>query len=184
MEGGAFTIGCVLTLRTARLELVAGTAEIIRAEIGDRAGFARLLQARVPLAWPPPLNDEESMWWAVRFYDEHPDAAGWSKWYFVVREPERQVIGNGGFKGLPDAHGTAEVGYAILPDYQGHGYATEAVAALVGWAFCWPTVVRVVAETFPGLTASIRVLEKNGFRYTGPGSEDGVIRYERICTMI
>jgi [ribosomal protein S5]-alanine N-acetyltransferase len=180
MKDGVSMIGCVLTLRTARLELVAGTAGIVRAEIGDRAEFAQLLAARVPEGWPPPLNDEESMWWAVRFSDEHPDAAGWSKWYFVVRGPERQVIGNGGFKGLPDADGTAEVGYAILPEHQRRGYATEAVAALVGWAFGWPTVVRVVAETFPPLAASIRVLEKNGFRYIGPGSEDGTIRYERM----
>ena len=35
-----------------------------------------------------------------------------------------------------------------------------------------------MAETLPELTASIRVLEKNGFRFAGPGSEDGVIRYE------
>ena len=55
--------------------------------------------------------------------------------------------------------------------------ATEAVARLVTWAFSHSTVSEVCAETMPHLGQSIRVLQKNGFRHTGPGSERGVVRY-------
>jgi RimJ/RimL family protein N-acetyltransferase len=37
---------------------------------------------------------------------------------------------------------------------------------------------RVVADTHPELSRSIRVLQKNGFRYSGPGKGERLIRYE------
>ena len=37
---------------------------------------------------------------------------------------------------------------------------------------------RVTAETYPELSGSIGVLRRCGFRFTGDGSEPGVIRYE------
>ncbi len=60
------------------------------------------------------------------------------------------------------------------------GYATEAVAALLEWAFSHSEVKRIIAETYPTLTESIGVMEKNGFRFIGGGSGPGIIRYERI----
>jgi RimJ/RimL family protein N-acetyltransferase len=57
------------------------------------------------------------------------------------------------------------------------GYATEAVARLVVWAFSHQNVVEVTAETLPHLRQSIRVMQKNGFAFQGPGSEHGVVRY-------
>lgn len=72
-----------------------------------------------------------------------------------------------------------EVGYSIMPDYQRLGFASEATAALIGWAFSHPEVQLVTAETLPTLVDSIRVLEKNGFHLLGEGSEKGVVRYGR-----
>ncbi len=82
-----------------------------------------------------------------------------------------------GFKGKPDETGSVEIGYSVLRQYQVQGYATEAVSRLVVWAFSHQNVTEVSAETFPHLRKSIRVMEKNGFSYTGPGSEQGVVRY-------
>ncbi len=177
-----------LTIATPRLELIAATVEIARAEIHDRARFAALLGTPVPAVWPPPLNDEASMRWLLTAVERDPGAVGWNSWYIVLRgdgapdrggvAPGRAVIGNGGFKGRPDAEGGVEIGYSVLEAYQGNGYATEAVHGLITWAFGHAEVTRVIAETFPELTASIRLLEKCGFRGTGPGSEEGSLRFE------
>ncbi|HEX8709150.1 MAG TPA: GNAT family N-acetyltransferase [Pyrinomonadaceae bacterium] len=171
-----------LSLTTARLELVAGTARHSRAEIDDRQEFSRLLGARVPENWPPPLNDADSMEWSARYHEEHPDANGWNQWYFILLadpQGERRAIGIGGFKGKPTPDGTAEIGYSVMEDDQRHGYATEAVAGLLVWAFEHAEVRRVIAETFPELKPSIRVLEKSGFSLVAEeGSEPGVIRFE------
>ena len=93
---------------------------------------------------------------------------------------QRVTIGNGGFKGQASADGTVEIGYSILPEYQNKGYGTEAVKALVNWAFQHPEVKRAIAETLPELKASQRLLEKCNFVYIGEGSKPGIIRFE-LC---
>ncbi len=169
-------------LQTERLRLIPGTAELGRAEIEDRRLFGRLLEAEVPAAWPPPLNDEGSMTWFTEYVEANPEAVGWAAWYFLQREADGgwAAVGNGGFKGLPDETGTVEIGYSILEAHQRQGLAPEAVGALIGWAFSHEAVGRIVAQTLPGLRPSIRVLEKCGFSFVGPGFEDGAVLYELI----
>lgn len=171
----------MIKIETARLELVAGTPELARADIESRARFAELLEARVPEGWPPPLNDLDSQRWFAEYLAEHPDGVGWVTWYFVLREDaagERVAVGNGGFKGLPTPDGTAEVGYSVMEEFQKRGYATEAVGGLLKWAFSHTQVTRVIAETYPTIPESINVMVKSGFVFIGDGSEAGVIRYE------
>jgi RimJ/RimL family protein N-acetyltransferase len=179
-----------LTLTTPRLELIAATVEISRAENEDRARFAALLGAPEPAVWPPPLNDTASMQWILDTLERDPGSVGWSAWYYILRagasggggaeapRPGRVLIGNGGFTGRPDAAGIVEIGYSILEEHQGNGYATEAARALIAWAFGHPEVRRVIAHTFPELIASVRLLEKCRFRGTGPGAEEGSVRFE------
>ena len=102
---------------------------------------------------------------------KHPDQ--W-EWYVMWRIELRNGtnIGDLCFKGL-DANGVAEIGYGILEEHQGHGYATEAVNAAVVWALKQPTVTRVEAETEPDNLASQRVLEKCGFLPAGVVGEEG-----------
>lgn len=70
------------------------------------------------------------------------------------------------------------IGYSLLDQFHGKGYATEALQGFLDWVKREPTLRRVVADTFPNLTASIRVLEKSGFVRCGAGSEEGSIRFE------
>lgn len=171
-----------LKLRTERLELVAGTAELFRVRIDDREFLGRKLGARVPAEWPPPLYDQGAMDWMAKYLEENPDAEGaWTFYFIILRaedvEGQGTVIGGVGFKGLPSEDGTVEIGYSMLPEFQRSGYATEAAGALVRRAFSQAQVTRVIAETYPELRPSIRVLEKNNFRFIGDGSEERVIRY-------
>jgi hypothetical protein len=89
---------------TERLELIATTAEMVRAEIHDREEFARLVGARVPDGWPPPLNDQDSMQWTLRLLLSHPGVVGYAAWYLTLPDPQgdgRTLIGQAGFKGPP-----------------------------------------------------------------------------------
>jgi len=69
------------------------------------------------------------------------------------------------------------VSYGIIDSHQGEGYATEATQALLEWVKWDPRVLRIVAETFPAMAASIAVMEKCGMSFLGEGSESGTIRY-------
>jgi ribosomal-protein-alanine N-acetyltransferase len=166
----------VRKLVTPRLELVAATAAIARAAATDRAALARLLSARVPASWPPALMADHLERFARRI-EEDPALEGWLPWYWVTRV-DPTLVGNGGFGAFPSEDGSGKVGYALVGEHQGRGYATEALAALLDWAFTQPGLQRVVADTYPELGRSIRVLQKSGFRYAGPGKGERVIRYE------
>ncbi|ABL84042.1 GCN5-related N-acetyltransferase [Nocardioides sp. JS614] len=77
----------------------------------------------------------------------------------------------------PD-HRTAALGYCLREAAWGHGYATEAAAALLRWAFDTLDLNRVQAEADTRNAASARVLEKLGFRREGTLREDCVVNGE------
>lgn len=172
------------SIKTERLELIAGTSEIFRARVDDRDALARFLNgAHVPENWPPELYDQDAVDWTAKYLDANPDGAGWALWFIVLQSTEaesgeRTAIGCCGYKGKPTADGTCEIGYGVLPQFRRAGYASEAARALIRRAFAHAEVSRVIAETYPELKPSIRVMEKNGLRFAGSGSEERVIRYE------
>ncbi len=169
-----------MTLATPHLELVAANPETAQAEAAGEPHWWSRLRASSPIGWPPPLNDARSLRWFAAAIRCDPEGAGWYTWYVLEREAPapRRLIGNAGFTGRPDASGSAEIGYALLPAHQQRGYGTELVHALVGWAFSHAHVKRVMAETYPDFVASVRILEKNGFALSGRAARPGAIRYE------
>ncbi len=104
-------------------------------------------------------------------YLNHPDQ--W-EWYaiWMIELKNGTHIGELCFKGL-SANGVTEIGYGISEKYQNNGYATEAVKAVLEWAFAHPEVTAVEAETDSANTASKRVLEKCGFALKGVIGEEG-----------
>jgi RimJ/RimL family protein N-acetyltransferase len=60
--------------------------------------------------------------------------------------------------------GQAEVGYVLNPAHYGHGYATEAVGALLRLGFEGLGLHRVAARCDARNTASARVMERAGMR--------------------
>ena len=67
------------------------------------------------------------------------------------------------------------LGYCFASAAWGHGYATEAAAALLDWAFDTVPLNRVQAETDTRNAASARVLEKLGFQREGTLREDCIV---------
>jgi RimJ/RimL family protein N-acetyltransferase len=65
---------------------------------------------------------------------------------------------------LSQEHSTAEIGFMVHPDHQGHGYATEAARPLLKLAFEDVQVHRVIGRVESRNVASARVLEKLGMR--------------------
>ena len=171
-----------LIIQTARLELVAAAPEPARAMArNDRDALARLLGATVTPAWPPPIMADALDAIAGQI-ESAPGDIGWGMWFVLLRDP-RTLIGTVGLKG-PPVDGRADVGYAVLDVFQCRGYATEATAALIDWTFADPRVDRIIAETLPELTPSIRVMDKCGMVFVGVGvgheGEPAVQQYQLI----
>ena len=161
-------------LRTQRLTLIAADGAMARADAQSK--LATLLPATVPDAWPPEeFGDARDLF--ARTLEARPDLQGWLVWY-VVRTEDNVLIGSGGFRGKPDESGTVEVGYSLLEQFFGQGYATEAVGALIGHVFSNRETRRIVAMIRRDNPASLRVLEKNGFVKIGPGDEPDTVELE------
>ena len=96
------------------------------------------------------------------------------EWYaiWMIKLKNGTHIGELCFKGL-SSDGIAEIGYGINDEYQGQGYASEAVKAVSEWAFQQPDVTALEAETDDENIASKRVLEKCGFVPNGIIGEEG-----------
>jgi RimJ/RimL family protein N-acetyltransferase len=89
--------------------------------------------------------------------------------YRITRTADGKAIGGIGFKGQPD-DGCVEVGYGLTPSARGHGYAAEALVALLNVA-ADHGLSRVVADTTVDNTASQRTLERAGFRQVGTNGD-------------
>ena len=96
------------------------------------------------------------------------------EWYaiWMIEKKDGTRVGDLCFKGLGES-GAAEIGYGILEECQGQGYATEAVQAVCRWAFRHAKVKSLEAETDAGNMASQKVLEKCGFLSNGSFGEEG-----------
>lgn len=165
-------------LRTARLELIPATAELAQAALHDPEALAEALRAQLTAEWPPELIEADNLRFFAKRLREQPSLVGWSAWYVVRPEPERALIGVFGFNGRVDETGTVSLGYALIDSAQRQGYGSEALRALIDWAFIHPEVRTVAADTFLHLEASVRVLEKLGFTPGGEADEPGAVRFQ------
>jgi len=162
------------SVRTQRLELFPLSGEAIDALIaGDRARLRSITGAEFQPPVAPPPYMAESLPVVRDRLRESPDESRWWNW-LVVRQDSREAVGSVAFGGMPDSAGAVLVGYAMYPSREGNGYATEAVRAMVDWAFSQPGVqiVRALAPVWN--TPAVHVAEKVGMRPVGSYEDDEV----------
>jgi ribosomal-protein-alanine N-acetyltransferase len=157
----------VIRVKTERLELRPLPAQAAAALPGDRETAARILGATFEADWP----HAELLDVLPLQADALPSAEPFGIWVMIELETET-VVGDIGFFGPPDADGSVEIGYSVVPDRRRRGYATEAAHSLVGWALQQPGVRRVVAGCEPDNEPSIRTLERISFVRIDDGRRD------------
>lgn len=170
-------------LRTKRLTLVPVQIDIVEAVLSDRLDECeRLLGAKMPQPWPGRALIERAFSASLEGIRADPGARLWGDRIAITVGDEPRVIGSVVFHGKPTPEGVVEVGYGIEMNSQGLGLATEAVQAQVEWAFTIEGVRLVRATTPPWHKASVRVLEKCGFRNVGAEDHENlgeVLVFER-----
>ncbi len=92
-------------------------------------------------------------------YNRHPMG------YWVVElRPNRAFLGWVALKELPGSS-EVELGYRLLEEYWGRGYATEASREVLRYGFEQLQLPKIVAVALEPNIASTRVMEKLGFRF-------------------
>lgn len=149
------------SVMTARLEVKPLPSAAAEALPHSRQAAAVFLGAKLHGEWPhSDLVDALPLLGAASEGDDH-----FGIWVMIERD-SGTVVGDVGFHGPPDEEGTVEIGYSVISDRRGRGYATEAAGAMIAWANLRPNVKAIVAGCDSDNAASVRTLERMGFGQT------------------
>jgi len=81
----------------------------------------------------------------------------------ITLEGNSKIIGLIGLYRIKPEHFRAEIGYMLLPEFQGKGIISEAITAVVKYGFKTLKLHSIEAIIDPENIASERVLQKNNF---------------------
>ncbi|MBV9989997.1 MAG: GNAT family N-acetyltransferase [Alphaproteobacteria bacterium] len=114
-----------------------------------------------------PLSEEDA-WAKFLRIAGHWALLGFGFWG-IFEKPSGRRIGEAGILDVkrdivPSFHGVPEIGWGLLPEVHGKGYATEAVAAIIAWAEGHFGRVRMVCIIDPDNAPSLRVAARSGFK--------------------
>jgi len=109
---------------------------------------------------PVKISDAEDL---VKGIPEAPNVP--NTWFqlAVCRIADGQLIGDVGLHFLDDG-AQVEIGYTIDPDYQGQGYAHEALSVIIDYLFVKLKKHRIIASVDPNNIKSVVLLNKIGMR--------------------
>ncbi len=115
---------------------------------------------------------------------ENNEGINWA----VTLKGSPKLLGVFGLYRIQWEHFRAEIGYMLLPEYQGKGITTEAISLLIDYGFKEMKMHSLEAVIDPRNTASARVLEKSKFRKEAHFIEnecyDGVFRDTAIYSLL
>lgn len=105
-----------------------------------------------------------------RFIDE-PEMKG----YFhaaLERKEDQQIVGTTMLKPIPFSNGEpatdVEVGWHLIPEFWGHGYATESGRGAIEYGFATLGLPEIQSVAYAENGPSLRVMERLGLEYLGP----------------
>lgn len=113
------------------------------------------------------IGTRHDVWFRLLRHIGHWAALGYGYWAIETRD-DGAFVGSAGLGDYrremdPPMQGVPEAGWTIHPDYQGKGFATEAMQAIFAWAEA-QTLPPIFCIISPENTASLRVADKLGFR--------------------
>lgn len=90
---------------------------------------------------------------------ENNEGINWA----IIEKSSQKFLGFLGHYRIQWEHSRSEIGYMLLPEAQGIGYATEAIQLIVKYGFEQMNMHSLEAVIDPANAGSARVLEKNKF---------------------
>lgn len=165
------------TIRSARLEMpLLSLDQLERLARDEPAGVALELNARLSPEWLESVGGLAAR--RARQIRERPADAPWLLRPILLRDAGEPcpAIGYLNFHGGPDEGGKVEIGYTLIPEARGQGYAIEAVRAAFDWATRVHGIRHFRASVSPHNDRSLNLIGKLGFVQTGDqwDEEDGL----------
>lgn len=148
---------------TERLKIITFTVDMMESFLKGNSEIEKLTPYKVAPEYPLDVY-KQLFEYKIKRFRKFPKENEWEG--IIIHKNNNMIMGDMGFKGGPNEEGIIDMGYSIVPSYQGAGYATEMGKVMVNWGLSQPNVEKVVATCNPDNFASIRVLEKIGFHIT------------------
>lgn len=160
-------------LETRHLTLLPFSLEMKKIVLNDKTKLAAIIDVHVPEHWPGP-DLTGALPFFIKEMEKNLPGPIWDG--IIIHKADQMIIGDMGFMGGPDATGTVEIGYSIIPEYRNQGYATEMAQALIRWAFQQQGINVIIASCLDDNIGSIKVLEKAGMSRLQP--EGNMLKWE------
>ncbi|HSB69257.1 MAG TPA: GNAT family N-acetyltransferase [Candidatus Methylomirabilis sp.] len=129
-------------------------------DLWRRMGEDPRLMATLGGVWTE-AQAREKLEWNCRHWEEH----GHGQWLFFMKDSARFVGRCGIRKMVVNAKAEVELGYSVLPELWGHGFAPEMGATALHVAFEQFGYPSVVAFALVNNVPSERVMRKLGFSF-------------------
>ncbi len=156
-------------LETERLLLIPFTIEICRHLMNNDFSDLYKMGFKKGISWPD-SDVIETLPKIINNLSEVEAPTGFESW-MIIKKDTLEIIGDAGFKGLNQQHQNVDIGYGIIKEERRKGYAEEAAAALINWAFSTEIVKEITANCLHDNVGSINLLNKLNFIKTKEDSE-------------
>lgn len=169
--------GPAAVIESERLQLpLLSLSQLDRLVAKDRETVAAEIGASLSKAWLDSIGRLAAM--RAGQIRERPADAPWLLRPILLRNAGEPLpaIGYLNFHGAPDENGMLEIGYTLLPEARGQGYAIESVRAAFDWATRVHGIRHFRASVSPDNARSLNLIGKLGFAQTGDqwDEEDGL----------
>jgi RimJ/RimL family protein N-acetyltransferase len=113
-----------------------------------------LMDHQGPLRWRVPQVKED---------------ASLNKWFvrWMVLRSSREIVGSISFHNAPNVDGMVEIGLGVNPDFQGRGFAKEALVGMWSWVVEQPGVTVLRYTVSKSNVASVRIIQGFEFAHVG-----------------
>ncbi len=125
------------------------------------------------VAYPYKLKDAK--WWVDNNKKKWKSKKLEDYSFGIELKEEKKIIGGMGLHNVKKDQGTAELGYWIGAKYHRKGYGSEALRAVLDFAFKKLKLRRVEAGVFVGNPSSGKLFEKFGAK------QEGIKRRAKVC---
>lgn len=111
------------------------------------------------------VKTPEETWEGIRRVQARWDKYGFS-WWTIIEKASEAIVGAACLQYLANVEGAPlEIGWRLVPDHHGKGYATEAAKVIIDFAAERVGATYLVAVADPENVASQRVMQRLGMTY-------------------
>lgn len=156
-------------LHTERLTLIPFTKQICKNLIANNFSDLDNLGLKKGKSWPD-IDVLETLPKIINNLSLVEAPTGFESW-MIIKNETLEIIGDLGFKGFNYQQKNIDIGYGIIKEERGKGFAEEAARELINWAFKNNMVKEITASCLMDNENSIKLLKKLNFDLAGKNKD-------------